>query len=428
MARCKLGDRPAVTLRASTRIGSFMLWFRLFLPFACAYFLSYHFRTANAVIGPVLSAELSFGAADLGLLTSTYFLAFGVAQLPLGVLLDRFGARRVESSLLVIAAVGSAIFACGQSIGVLAIGRGMIGLGVSACLMASFKSFSQWFTLEKQASLTGWMMTSGTLGALAASTPLNAALQVASWRSIFFVLSGLTLAVAAWLFLSVPDKAGIARPEPLTAQWSGIKQILSSRHFWRFAPVGVTQIGGFMAVQSLWSSAWMINVNGFPRALAADHLAAMSAAMVVAYALIGLLATGLARRGISSMHLLIAGMAMSLLILLLIITQASEQHFWLWIGYGVFSSFSTLAYPLSSAGFPITLSGRANTTFNLMAFFGAFSLQWGIGVIIDLLQMNGLSVETAHQDAFLLLFTVQVIAYFWLLLSGRWARLPNSTR
>ena len=109
-----------------------MLWLKLFLPFAGAYFLSYLYRTANAVIGPVLSAELALGAAGLGLLTSAYFLSFAAAQLPLGILLDRFGARRVESGLLLIAAVGAAVFALGQGIAELAIGRALIGLGVSA--------------------------------------------------------------------------------------------------------------------------------------------------------------------------------------------------------------------------------------------------------------------------------------------------------
>ena len=126
-----------------------MLWIRLFLPFAGAYFLSYHFRTANAVIGPVLSEELSLGAADLGLLTSAYFIAFGAVQLPLGMLLDQFGARRVESALLLVAAAGAVVFATGHSVGSLALGRGMIGLGVSACLMAAFKSFAQWFLPER---------------------------------------------------------------------------------------------------------------------------------------------------------------------------------------------------------------------------------------------------------------------------------------
>ncbi|MBL8415135.1 MAG: MFS transporter [Propionivibrio sp.] len=395
-----------------------MLWIRLFLPFAGAYFLSYLFRTANAVIGPVLSDELTLGAADLGLLTSAYFLAFGAAQLPLGVLLDRFGPRRVEAALLLIAAGGAAIFACGHGIVMLAFGRGMIGLGVSACLMAAFKSFSQWFPLERQASLTGWIMTSGTLGALAASAPLNAALNVATWRDIFFVLSGLTVAVSAWLYISVPDKPVSEHPEPLSVQLAGVRQVLVSRHFWRFAPLGFAQIGGFMAVQSLWSSAWLMHVNGHTRSLAADHLAAMSMAMVVAYILIGLLATGLARRGIAPIYLLGGGMVMSLLTLLLIITQAIDRHYVLWMAFGVFSCFGTLAYSQMSAGFPVALSGRANSTLNLMVFLGAFGLQWGMGVLIDMLQASGLSTAIAHRNAFAVLFVLQAIAV-WILIGGR---------
>ena len=396
-----------------------MLWIRLFLPFAGAYFLSYHFRTANAVIGPVLSEEMALGAADLGLLTSAYFLAFGAAQLPLGVMLDRFGARRVEATLLLIAAAGAAIFASSPDITFLAIGRGMIGLGVSACLMASFKSFSQWFPPERQASLTGWIMTAGTLGALAASTPLDLALRIASWREVFYILSALTLMMAGWLFFSVPDKADAPRPEPMSAQWTGVRQVLKSRHFWRFAPLGFALIGGFMAVQSLWSSAWLIHVNGYSRSVAADHLAVMSIAMVVAYMLIGLLSTGLARRGISPIYLLSGGMTLSLLTLLLIITQAVDQHYLLWIAYGTFSSCGTLAYSQAAAGFPVSLSGRANSTLNLMVFLGAFSLQWGMGILIDSLRAAGQGSDLAHRNAFLVLFIIQLAAYLWLLIGGR---------
>ena len=396
-----------------------MLWIRLFLPFAGAYFLSYHFRTANAVIGPVLSEELSLGAADLGLVTSAYFLGFGAAQLPLGMLLDRFGARRIESALLLIAAAGSALFACGHGIGTLAFGRGMIGLGVSACLMASFKAFSQWFPPERQASLTGWMMTAGTLGALAASAPLDAALQVASWRAIFFVLAGATVSVAAWLFLSVPERPEGLRPEPLAVLWDGVKQVLRNRQFWRFVPVGCAQVGGFMAVQSLWSTAWLMHVNGYSRTLAADHLAAMSVAMVIAYALIGLLATGLGRRGIAPIYLLAGGLAMAQLTLLLLITQAVAQTYVLWIAYGAFSSFGTLAYTQMSGGFPVALSGRANATLNLMVFISAFGFQWGLGLLIDALEANGYSAPVAHRDAFAVLFIAQAAALLWLCFANR---------
>lgn len=396
-----------------------MIWIRLFLPFAGAYFLSYLYRTANAVIGPVLSSELSLGAGSLGLLTSAYFLTFAAAQLPLGMLLDRFGARRVEAGLLLIAAGGAAVFALGQSVSGLALGRGLIGLGVSACLMAAFKAFSLWFPPERQASLTGWIMTSGGLGALVASRPLELALTVAGWRDIFFALAAMTLFVALWLFVSVPERQGATAPEPLTAQWAGVRQVFTSRHFWRFAPLGVMLTGGFMAVQSLWSVAWLMQVNGYSRAAAADHIAAMSVAMLLAYVLIGLLATGLARRGVTPVHLMVGGLSLSLLTLAAIVGDLSSQTYLLWIAYGTFSSFGTLSYSQAAAGFPLALVGRANTAFNLMVFIGAFGLQWGLGVFIDALQAVGQSSADAQRGAFLSLLALQAAAMAWFLVAGR---------
>ena len=396
-----------------------MLWLRLFLPFAGAYFLSYHYRTANAVVGPVLSAELSLGAADLGLLTSAYFLCFGLAQLPLGMLLDRFGARRVEASLLLIAACGAIVFASSPSIALLTVGRGLIGLGVSACLMASLKTFSLWFPPERQASLVGWIMTAGTLGALAAATPLDLALRVATWREIFYLLALATLVMSAWLWFAVPEKTGQPQPTPFAEQWAGVREVLASRHFWRFAPLGFAQIGGFMAVQSLWSSAWLMQVNGFSRSIAADHLTAMSVAMILAYSLIGLLATGLARRGVGTMALLSGGMMLALVTLALIIFEVSDQHYLLWIAYGTFSSCGTLAYTATAAGFPVALSGRVNSTLNLMVFAGAFSLQWGIGILIDLLAARGHAVAVAHRYAFVTLFVLQLAASLWMRVGRR---------
>ena len=398
---------------------SAMLWIRLFLPFAGAYFLSYHFRTANAVVGPVLADELSLGAADLGLLTSAYFLGFGATQLPLGMLLDRFGPRRVEATLLLFAAAGAALFAGATTITTLAIARGMIGVGVSACLMASFKSFSQWFPPERQASLTGWIMTAGSLGALAASSPLDAALHVAGWRMVFAALAVITLAVTAALFFAVPDKVATQRPEPLAAQWAGVKEVVASRHFWHIAPVACAQIGGFMAVQSLWSSAWLIEVNGYSRTEAASHLAAMSVAMLFAYLAIGLLSTRLARHGIGTLQLVGGGMVLGLLTLLLIVCEAVDQHYLLWIAYGAFSSCGTLAYALMGGGFRVSLSGRANSTLNLLVFAGAFAMQWGMGGLIDLLQASGDNAASAHRCAFLALLALQAVACLWLFVGGR---------
>ena len=109
-----------------------------FLPFAAGYFMSYLLRGTNAVIAPQLAREFGLSAADIGVLTSAYFAAFAAAQIPLGVLLDRYGPRRVNAMLFVIAATGAFVYAQANSVPMLAIGRALIGLGVCGGLMSGF--------------------------------------------------------------------------------------------------------------------------------------------------------------------------------------------------------------------------------------------------------------------------------------------------
>ena len=143
----------------------------VWVPFACGYFLSYAFRTINAIISQDLVRDLGLAPGQLGLLTAAYFFTFALAQIPLGVLLDRFGPRRIETVLLLIAAAGAGIFSAAQGIELLVLARALIGVGVSACLMAAIKAFVQWFPLSRLATANGWLLACGGLGALSASKP-----------------------------------------------------------------------------------------------------------------------------------------------------------------------------------------------------------------------------------------------------------------
>ena len=112
---------PVSTRRALPMPGtSTALLVSVLAPFALGYFLSYLFRAVNAVVGPDLAADLGLSATGLGLLTSAYLFAFALFQLPLGVLLDRFGPRRVQAALLACAAAGSLLFAIGHGLATLA--------------------------------------------------------------------------------------------------------------------------------------------------------------------------------------------------------------------------------------------------------------------------------------------------------------------
>lgn len=404
-----------------TQFAASKLWFRLFLPFAAGYFLSYLFRTANAILGPVLAQELQLGDNALGLLTSTYFLAFGAAQLPLGMLLDRYGPRRVEAGLLLLAAAGAAVFALSDTLGGLALGRALIGLGVSACLMASFKAFAQWFPPERQASLTGWVMASGGLGALAASKPLELALGFADWRAIVLVLALLTLLVGAVIWRLVPDQSSDVKPGGLKAQLAGVRCIFASRHFWRYAPMGFCFTGGFMAVQGLWASRWMMVLEGLDRAAIAVRLTLMSGVMLLGFLFMGFFATRLVHRGVKLEQVYRGAMILAAGLFALI---ASFPHFagnLLWPVLGACFSLSNIAYSLVAQAFPPSLSGRANTALNLLVFVGAFGLQWGIGVLVDALQASGWSAETAFRATFFILLGGQLLALGGLLRPTRQA-------
>jgi len=403
----------------SSASDSRQLWIRLFLPFAAGYFLSYLFRTANAVIGPVLARELGLGDNALGLLTSTYFLAFGAAQLPLGMLLDRFGPRRVEAALLVLAAAGAAAFAWSDTLAGLAAGRALIGLGVSACLMASFKAFSQWFPPERQASLTGWIMASGGLGALAAAKPLEMALGFAGWREIMLALAVVTLCVAATIAWFVPDKASDGKGAGFAEQLAGVRQVFVSRHFWRYAPMAFWVTGGFMAVQGLWATRWMSVIEQMDGAAIAARLTWISGAMLAGFLFMGFFATALVRRGVKLERVYLFAMVAAIASLASLALFPTHGGNWLWPLLGACFSLSNIAYSLVALAFPSALSGRANTALNLLAFAGAFGLQWGFGALVDILQASGLAADGAYRAALFTLLAGQLAAFAWLVVSGR---------
>src|SRR5262249_28875057 len=113
---------------------------RVFLPFVAGFFLTNLFRAINALISTELTADLALAAGDLGLLTSVYFLTMAAAQVPIGLCLDRYGPRRVETALLLVAAGGAALFGLSQGFAAVVFGRALIGLGVASGLMAGIKA------------------------------------------------------------------------------------------------------------------------------------------------------------------------------------------------------------------------------------------------------------------------------------------------
>src|SRR5690606_31248641 len=138
---------------------------------------------------------------------------YALAQLPVGLALDLFGARRVQTVLASIAMVGLVLFAMASTYEGLILSRALTGIGVSAGLIAMLKANSQWFRPDQVAGVTGWCLVVGALGGVMVTVPVEFGLPVLGWRGIFLVLAGLAVAIAATIWIRVPDRPpGTAHP------------------------------------------------------------------------------------------------------------------------------------------------------------------------------------------------------------------------
>jgi predicted MFS family arabinose efflux permease len=393
---------------------------RVFIPFALGYFLSYLFRVVNAVLAPNLASDLGVGPSELGLLTAAYFITFAAFQLPLGVLLDRFGPRKIESFLLIFAAVGAFVFSRAQSVSGLVLGRALIGFGVSACLMAAFKAFVIWFRQQQLPLINGIQMAAGGFGALTATAPVEAALGITDWRGVFFILSMITLATAAAVFFVVPEKRVEHNGDGLKDQLNGIVSVFSSLTFWRIAPLTFTSQAAFLATQGLWSGPWLRDVAGFERSGIAQILLTIAMAMVAGFILMGAAAERLSRLGIKPIAVAVAGMSAFMLVQTLLILEATSWARTLWVLYGIFGTTGIVPYAVLSQSFPLHLSGRVNTALNLLVFVAAFSAQWGIGAIINLwpVTAGGGYAPSGYQAAFTMMLLLQLLALLWFIFTG----------
>jgi predicted MFS family arabinose efflux permease len=394
---------------------SLMVTWRVFLPFAAGYFLSYLYRVVNAVIAPDLVADLAIGPSALGLLTATYFIAFASAQLPLGVLLDRFGPRRMEAFLLLFAALGAYLFARSESLAGLVVARAFIGFGVSACLMAAFKAYTLWFPRETWPLVNGFQMAAGGLGALAATAPVEASLNVTDWRGVFMALALATLAVAVAVFCIVPEHASGESRERIGDQLRGVKTVFASLAFWRTAPLATMSQAAFLSIQGLWAGPWLKDVAGMDRAGVAGVLFWVAVAMVCGFISLGILAERLSRWGMGVMTTSVTGMCLFMGVQVLVLIAPASWSRLVWVLFGFFGTSGIIAYAALSQQFPLQLSGRVTTAINLLVFVVAFAGQWAIGAIIGMWPIgpDGGYAPAGYRSGFGILLAVQLLALMW---------------
>lgn len=389
--------------------------FRLIAPFALAYFFSYGLRTINSAIAPKLISELGLSEASLGLMTAAYFLSFALAQLPIGLAIDRFGPRRVNAGLLVFAVMGCICFAMGRSKTSLLIARSLIGLGVSGALMTAIKSNAQWFVLDRLPAMNAWVHVWGLIGAVVSTLPVAWLVRTAGISGVFFAaaLVGTGASVALWLVAR--DKPHVGQHETLAQNLLGTARVFGARHFWTLAIVASLALGSHMAMQGLWVGQWLRHARMLSESAAGDALFTMMLAGACGALVWGQLASAMAARGVAPLTVYGVACGLNVLILVLMATQPDLPANVLAAAYTFTGMGGSLCYAVLTARFPIALTGRANTSLNLLIFVVAFSVQAGAGFALNGLQQRGFSTPSAYSSLLLGLAAVMTMALIWAL-------------
>ncbi len=399
------------------------------LPFGLGYFLSYLFRAVNAIVAPDLVRDLSLDASQLGFLTAAYLLAFALFQLPLGVLLDRYGPRRVQAGLLSIAAVGALLFSLGESMLTLTLARALIGLGFAGGLMSSFKAVVVFVPEARRGLASACVMSMGALGLLASTSPMQVMVAAFGWRAVFVGLALLTAIAALLILFAVPKPDATTEPQPLKAQLTTLWNIVRDPAFLRLAPLLGASAGTHIAIQTLWAGLWWRDIGRLDAMGVANSLFLMAFAFFVGILATGYIADFFRQRGVNTLDVLLGFMIAFFCAQALIFFDVVRIPAWML--FGMLGQVAVLAFPWLSSYFGAALSGRANSAMNLFVFSIAFIAQWAIGGIIDQFPRtpSGGFPMSAYQAGFGAFLALEVAGLLWYLparkrlISGRKAEM-----
>jgi MFS family permease len=390
----------------------------IFFVFACGYFISALLRAITATLSPLLTSEFNLTAGNLGLLAGGYFLGFASMQIPLGYLLDKHGPKKIVSSFLLIAIIGTIAFALAQSFAGLLISRILIGVGVSACLMGPLTGYRIWFADEYQQRANAWMLMVLSMGFVFSTLPVQILLPIIGWRWIFGGTALLIFIVIALTVLFIPSWKNEANNNH-EKNFGSLSDVWKNKFFRSTIPLGLFNYGGLVAIQTLWAGPWMVRVAGYTPLESATGLFWINTTMLVAFFVFGYILPKITKLGLKSMQLMKFGLPISYLSLLVIIISgenAGAIHFTIYI---LTSIVLTLTQPAVALSFPTSLAGKSLTSFNLLIFVGTFIMQWGIGLVIDLSQFLGKGEIQSFQISFLVYLVICVISYLYFILNNK---------
>ena len=353
---------------------------------------SMFYRLTNAVIAPDLIKAFNLNAERLGVLSSAFFYTFALFQIPMGVLLDRIPPRKIIALFTLIGASGAFVFACAGGFYLALAGRALLGIGMAAALMGSFKVFVNRYPPRRFAFLSGAIISIGTLGPIAATSPLVYLNSTIGWRLTFVYCGIITVALALLLFwvlreddheggqeILISASAGQQRGVIKSLQW-----VFGTLAFWQIGAMSFFRAGTFIALLGVWLGPFLMEIKGFAPLTAGNVLMMLSLGAAVGAPIAGYLAERVFR---STKSVILLGVSVYVLLLIpltgVLQIDSAVAYGVVFMLQGFFGSFGILSYTHIKELFPLSMSGTVIAAVNFFVMAGGAVFMQGIGVIIS---------------------------------------------
>ena len=373
------------------------------------FFLSQFYRSTNAVIAPQLIKDLCLDTEDLGLLSAAFFYAFGLAQIPITVFLDRIGARRMMTGFSLAGILGAFVFSWAESLGMGIVGRVLLGIGMACHLMGTLKLLTLWFDPLRFATLSGIVFSLGTLGNMAATSPFVVLVDWMGWREAFRVIAVVTLLLVLLFYVVVRDGPEVSSrkvratnsPRMSSQPLADLRLLLKNRDYWIISYGSFVRYGIFAAFQTLWAGPFLMEGIG---------LSAITAGNLIFLLNVGLILSGpiwgaVSDRVFKTRKWLVCW-DLGVLSLLLVFIAFTGPHTGLMLLLALFFSFGlfqpgTLMYVQMKEIMPLRMAGTAMTGVNFFTMVGAAFFLQALGGLMQSLYPEASRSLPAFHTAFL---------------------------
>lgn len=347
---------------------------------------SQFYRNSVGVIATTLAGELHLTAAELGTLSSSFFLIFGLCQIPVGIIIDRYGPRAAMLGSAAFVIIGSFVFALAGDGGGLIAGRLLLGIGCSTFLMAPLVIYARAFPPATFASLAGLQLSISSLGNIAATVPLALATATFGWRAAFMAAgiacALLTLAIFAIVRGAAAGPDAGAPRETLAAALGGVRRAVRVIGFSRLFLMQFATYSTFGLIIGLWGGPYLAHVHGADVAVQGRVLLAMAVAQVG-----GMLFWGSADRVVRAYRpLTLAAAGLTVLLLIALIGFGHRLNLLgaaaIIAALGFSCAYAPVLVAHGKALFPPELTGRGMTLLNIGTVAGGFATQWLTGLAV----------------------------------------------